>query len=268
MPVSNLLQSRLAEMRPSEAEVVRRLLRNLGMVAEKTLREVAQQCGVSDTTVMRACRAAGYDGFQDLKYHVLRELTAPGKPSPAPPREPGAYAADLEASLAAAATTLPKAANLLARASRVGVVGVGSSMGIGLVATDILFTLGKQAIPIHNDQMTAYVLAPPISGLLLLAISHCGGTQFPVRVVQEARLLGVPTIGLTNEPGSELAESVDVLLPTQAVEAARGSYAISPRVCQLAVLDALFAQLASTQTHAKTPVRRPRNRSHAHQATA
>lgn len=244
MPVRNLLQSRLADMRPSEADVVRRLLRNLGMVAEKTLREVAQVCGVSDTTVMRACRAAGYDGFQDLKYHVLRELTAPGRPGPAPRREPGAYAADLEATLAAAASTLPKAGALLSRASRVGVVGVGSSMGIGLVATDILFTLGKQAIPIQTDQMAAYILAPPTSGLLLLAISHCGGTQFPVRVAREARLLGVPTIGVTNEPGSELAESVDILLPTQAVEAARGSYAISPRVCQLAVLDALFAQLS------------------------
>jgi DNA-binding MurR/RpiR family transcriptional regulator len=33
---------------------------------------------------------------------------------------------------------------------------------------------------------------------------------------------------------------VDVVLPTQAVEPPRGSYAIAPRICQLAVLDALF----------------------------
>jgi DNA-binding MurR/RpiR family transcriptional regulator len=46
---------------------------------------------------------------------------------------------------------------------------------------------------------------------------------------------------LTNEPASELARAVDVVLSTQAVEPARGSYAIAPRICQLAVLDALFA---------------------------
>ena len=37
MSVSHTLQTRLADMRPSEAEVTRRLLRDLGLVAEKSL---------------------------------------------------------------------------------------------------------------------------------------------------------------------------------------------------------------------------------------
>jgi DNA-binding MurR/RpiR family transcriptional regulator len=53
----------------------------------------------------------------------------------------------------------------------------------------------------------------------------------------------VASIGMTNEPASELAKAVDVLVPTQAVEAASGSFAIAPRICQLAVLDALFSRV-------------------------
>ncbi len=239
MSVSETLQSGLKKMRPSEAAVTRRLLRHLPLVAEKSLRETAAACHTSDATVMRACRAAGFDGFQDLKYYVLRELTN-GESNAAPPTE-GTYGADLAATLVAAAKALEPAARLLNRANRVVLAGVGASHGVALIATDILFTLRKQALPVHDEQMASFALTPPVDGLLVLAISHSGETQFPLRVVREARVAGVRSIGLTNEPASELARAVDVVLPTQAVEPARGSYAIAPRICQLAVLDALFS---------------------------
>ncbi len=62
-----------------------------------------------------------------------------------------------------------------------------------------------------------------------IAISHSGETQFPLLAVLEAKKAGVKSIGLTNEPGSELARSVDLLLPTQTVERPAGSFEIAPR---------------------------------------
>jgi len=239
MSVTETLQAGLKKMRPSEAAVARRLLRHLPLVAEKSLRETAAACRTSDATVMRACRAAGFDGFQDLKYYVLRELTI-GEPKAAPPTE-GTYGADLAASLTAVGKFLEPAARMLGRADRVVLAGVGASHGVALIATDILFTLHKQALTVQDEQMAGFALTPPVDGLLLLAISHSGETQFPLRIAREARAVGVKSIGLTNEPASELAQAVDVVLCTQAVEPARGSYAIAPRICQLAVLDALFS---------------------------
>ena len=246
MGVKATLQDRLKEMRLSEAEVMRRLLRNLGVVAKQSLREVAAGCRTSDTTVMRACRAAGYDGFQDLKYHVLRELTG-GEPKEAPASHES-YNEDLHASLVAAKPALDVAVRLMRGAQRVALTGIGASYGVALIATDILFTLGKQALPVQNEQMASFVFTAPVTGLVVLAISHSGETQFPVQVVRQAREAGVKCIGLTNEPASELARSVDVLLPTQAVEPPRGSYAIAPRICQLAVLDALFRRIGCLET--------------------
>jgi len=236
--VAETLQSRLKDMRPAEAEVARRMLRSLAPLAEQSLREVAAACQTSDATVMRTCRAAGFDGFQDLKYHVLREFTS-GRTAAVPPSR-GAYSEDLAASVKAANQALDRAARLLRDSRRVVLVGAGASQGVALIATDILFTLGRQALAIQNEQMMAFALTPPVNGLVLVAISHSGETQFPVLVAREAREAGVKSIGLTNEPASELAQVVDVVLPTQAVEPPRGSYAIAPRICQLAVLDALF----------------------------
>ena len=242
MSVSHTLQSRLADMRPSEAEVARRLLRDLGLVAEKSLRDVAAGCQTSDSTVVRACRAAGFDGFQDLKYHVLRELTGGGEMKPASDGE-GHYGSDIAASVSASDPALDDAATLLRGASRVVLAGVGASHGIALILTDVLFTMRKQALPIHDAQMAGFAFTPPVAGLVLIAISHSGETQFPLHSVLEAKKAGVKTIGLTNEPGSELARAVDVLLPTQTVERPAGSFAIAPRICQLAVLDRLLTRV-------------------------
>jgi DNA-binding MurR/RpiR family transcriptional regulator len=252
MNVTETLQTGLENMRPSEAAVARRLLRHLHLVAEKSLRETAAACRTSDATVIRACRAAGFDGFQDLKYYVLREL-AQGESKALAPTE-GTYAADLAASLSSVGKTLDPAAQMLRAASRVVLAGVGASHGVALIATDILFTLRKQALLVQDEQMASFALAAPVDGLLLLAISHSGETQFPLGVVREARAVGVRSIGLTNEPASELAQAVDVVLSTQAIEPARGSYAIAPRICQLAVLDALFSLVRRTpgQGNART----------------
>lgn len=251
MSVSQTLQSRLADMRPSESEVVRRLLRNLSGVAERSLREIASDCDTSDATVVRACRAAGFDGFQDLKYHVLRELTGGIVPSEASPTL-DLYQADLRASVDAADSALLAAAKSLRQASRILIAGSGASHGVAVILTDVLFTLGKQALPIMDPQAAGFAMTPPLDGLLVLAISHSGETQFPLRVVQEARRVGVQTIGLTNEPGSELARAVDVLLPTQTVDQPAGSFAITPRICQLAVLDAWLTRFRTLETPPKT----------------
>jgi RpiR family transcriptional regulator, carbohydrate utilization regulator len=247
MSVNQLLQSRLGEMRPSEAEVARQLLRNLGLVAERSLREVAAGCGTSDATVVRACRAAGFDGFQDLKYNVLRELTN-GHGRPAPTADDRHYSDDIAASLSAANAAVEAAATLLRGASRVALAGVGASHGVALILTDVLFTLRKQALPLSDAQMAGFAFTPPVEGLVLLAISHSGETQFPLRVALEARNAGVKSIGVTNEPGSDLARAVDVVLPTQTVERPAGSFAIAPRICQLAVLDLVLKRMQESKT--------------------
>ena len=247
MQVQAALETGLATMRPGEADVARRLLRDPGRVAAGSLREVAAWCATSDATVVRACRAAGFDGFQDLKYHVLRELTARGTaalPATAPKGED--YADDIAAGRAASATALPRAVKLLRKARRLAIAGVGASHGVGLILTDVLGALGRPALPLADEQTLGFALTPPVTGLVLLAISHSGETRFPLVAVRAARAAGVPTLALSNEPASELAGTADVYLPTRTVERPEGSFSISPRIAQLAVLDRLVAELKSS----------------------
>lgn len=243
MRVAEALEAGLAAMRPSEADVVRRLLRDPGRVARDSLREIAAWCDTSDATVVRACRAAGFDGFQDLKFRVLRELTAGASTPVDASADAPSYAPDLAATLLACEPAVERAARILKAASRVALAGIGASSGIGLVLTDVLLALGKQALAVGSDEALGFVLAPPVSGLALVAISHSGETAFVLRAVAEARAAGVPSVGVTNEPGSELARTASVVLPTRCVERPEGSFSIAPRICQLAALDRLVAEM-------------------------
>jgi len=40
-----------------------------------SINELAKQCNVSRTTIMRFCQKLGFDGFSEFKYHLKNELT-------------------------------------------------------------------------------------------------------------------------------------------------------------------------------------------------
>jgi DNA-binding MurR/RpiR family transcriptional regulator len=251
------IEAALATMRPSEADVARRLLREPNRIASQSLREVAAWCDTSDATVLRTCRAAGFDGYQDLKYHVLRALTTGGGATEASPHADSLAWEDIQASLRASESSLPKAARLLARARQVAIVGWGASSGVGTILAEVLCTLGRPALPLPDDQAVDFALATPRGRLALVAISHSGETSFPLRAVRAAQEARVATIGLTNAPASELGRLVDVLLSTQVVERPAGSFSIVPRLCQLAVLEQLTDHLRRQLVAGSTPASQP-----------
>ena len=42
-----------------------------------SMAQLGQACTVSDTTVLRFCRNAGFQGYTDLKLSIARDLTSP-----------------------------------------------------------------------------------------------------------------------------------------------------------------------------------------------
>ena len=73
--------SRLEAARPSlsasERRTVEVILANPGAVLQMSMAEVADSAGVSDTTVLRACRTAGFAGFTELKLRLAQDLARP-----------------------------------------------------------------------------------------------------------------------------------------------------------------------------------------------
>lgn len=65
---------------------------------------------------------------------------------------------------------------------------------------------------------TIYGQPPRLDGGLVIGISQSGASPDVVSVLTEARAQGRPTVALTNDPGSPLAQAAEVVLPLEAGE--------------------------------------------------
>ena len=75
MKHNNLLQTignSLASMRKSERKVGEYVLSHPNEVIHMRIVDLAQEASVSEPTVVRFCRAAGCDGFQNFKLSLAR----------------------------------------------------------------------------------------------------------------------------------------------------------------------------------------------------
>ena len=67
------IQQIYAGLRPSEQKVADYILEYEGKASKLLMETLAQETGVSQPTVIRFVKAAGYEGFKDFKYALVQE---------------------------------------------------------------------------------------------------------------------------------------------------------------------------------------------------
>ena len=67
------IQQIYAGLRPSEQKVADYILRYEGKASKLLMETLASETGVSQPTVIRFVKAAGYEGFKDFKYALVQE---------------------------------------------------------------------------------------------------------------------------------------------------------------------------------------------------
>lgn len=73
--VKQKIQNIYAALRPSEQKAAEYILSYQGSPEELLIEVVAKEAGISQPTVIRFVKAAGYKGFKDLKYEMIQEQT-------------------------------------------------------------------------------------------------------------------------------------------------------------------------------------------------
>lgn len=251
------LQSRLAGMSSSEADVLRLVIEDPQFAAEATTAQLAQRAGVSPPTVVRAARAAGFGGFAELKLGLAyargsaRFFTPPQTlDATSAPAEVVSMVIDGGRRALSSAegildlTAVGEAAERIGVSSRVIVVGAGTSAA---VAADIAFrltTIGIAALNI-SDHMSALVAARLLSeGDVALAFSATGRTPHTLSVCDAARSSGASLVAITNQAQSPLALLADVSLAVGGDDLDDQMAAASSRIAHLAVADAIVSLVA------------------------
>ncbi len=103
-----------------------------------------------------------------------------------------------------------------------------------------LIAAGKIAFAESDFCRAALLLSGMRESDLLVAVSHSGRSGETLRVLRCAKAAGIRTVGITTLAGTEFAESADLTLFTKTRESPLHNVAISSRISQFAVLDALY----------------------------
>lgn len=238
----------------SEKKVADYILVNYEEVIRMTLAELAERSGVSDATVVRLCRAAGFRSYLEFKIALMRAI----------PDSPNLIYDDVQVcdsasmiarkvfmgSIRAMQDTLElldenaleQAIDLLQRARRILIIGVGTSgpMAHELHNRLVRLQLGCQ---VETDAYLQVMQAALLTDQdVLVVISQTGGSRPPIRTSREARSHGCKIICITGNSLSELSELADVLLLTVSHESRPET--ISSRVAQHTLIQAFYVVLA------------------------
>ncbi|QUG99710.1 MurR/RpiR family transcriptional regulator [Saccharopolyspora erythraea] len=253
------IRSLLPGLARAEQRVANIVLADPASVARRSITEVAEAAGTSETTVTRFCKAIGVGGYPDLRIALAadtartssrdRDLGSDIGPEDDVRKiiEKVSYA-DAKAVEETAdqldAETLRSLVDAVARARRIDVYGVGASAFVALDLQQKLHRIGLTCFAwsdTHNALTSAAVLR---EGDVAIGISHTGATTETVEALQEAGKRGATTAALTNFARSPITEVADHVLTTAVRETTYRSGAMASRIGQLTVIDCLFIGVA------------------------
>jgi RpiR family carbohydrate utilization transcriptional regulator len=264
LPLLDQIRQAEAILRRSERKVADFILTSPQSALSLGISALASASGVSDPTVLRFCRALGYDGFQSFRLALARAL-ALGLPAIREGIGPGDDMISLAAkvcSQSAAAihgmqsrvdwAVVERAIDCLARAPRIECYGVGAS---GAVAIDAQHKLIRLSVPVtayvdpHMQIMSATSLKP---GDAVLAFSYTGRAREVIEASQLARRQGASVIAVTTaDTPLALVATHALLLPS--VEDTENFTPMISRLQQLIMVDIVEIGIALRRGPALVP---------------
>ncbi|WP_211293768.1 MurR/RpiR family transcriptional regulator [Lentzea kentuckyensis] len=260
------IRSLLPGLARAEQRVAKVVLENPATVAHRSITEVAEQAGTSETTVTRFCKAIGVGGYPELRIALAADTARSqaranhdmggdigpgddlkqvvGKVAFADARAVEETAEQLDVE------SLDKVVQAVAGARRVDVYGFGASAFVAFDLQQKLHRIGLTCFAWNDTHIALTSAAVLTDADVAVGISHTGSTSETVEALRVARETGATTVALTNFPRSPITEVADHVLTTAARETTFRSGAMASRIAQLTVIDCLFIGVA--QHHVDT----------------
>ena len=250
------IRSMIPELSKSEATVAEYIAANPEEVINLSVSALADCCGVSEPTVVRACRNLGFSGYQACKIALIQstsntvqfageEVTAEDSMSAAIQKVFGAAAdAVFLTRNSLDPAVLEKAAETLLKAKRIYIFGVGGSAAVAADVQHKFLRLGLDAQALSDVNLQTMTAAFAGKQDVVFAISHSGSSKVVVDNTQLAKSNGAFVISLSSMGKSPLTELADITLHTAANETRYRIVAISSRIAELTIVDTLYSYMS------------------------
>lgn len=258
-PSSSLIlriENSMHNLSKSERVVADYIIKNPEQVIYQSVAALAENCKVSDPTVVRTCQKLGFSGYQSLKLAMAATIVSPTQTV----HEAVSAEDDMQTvtekvfqsavyALQFTKDTLDfkameAAAKALIDARKIVILGMGAS---GPIATDLhhkLLRLGLDATVYTDSHLQAIACSYLDQRDVLFAVSHSGSSRAVVDNAAIAKKRGATIISLTSSGRTPLSKLASVSLTTMSSETKYRVVAISSRAAALTIVDSIYTYLA------------------------
>jgi len=220
-----------------------------------TVNEVATELGLADSTVFRFCKRLGYQGFQDMKIAIASEKSNTMDEVHEKIEKNDDEKTVLEKIFQSNIQTLKDtievvdednfslAVDKILQSNKIEFFGVGGSNAVAMDSYHKFIRTGLSVnyqLDSHLQLMSSSQLK---KGDLAILISHTGQTKDTLQILDVLKENNIFTIGISGFADSPLNQNVDLSLNTLSEETDFRSEALSSRIAQLTILDALYVSL-------------------------
>ena len=253
-----------ADLRRSEKLAADYVLEHMGEIPDLSIDRLAHNAGVSQPTVLRMLRSAGFSGYRDFCYRLVAELAKKAGAGEDGKGPMYGYTLDKSTPLEEipfnmAATTqkmleetiknfsgkiYQKTVEALANARLIDIYGVENSEATALDLLTKLLYLGlpcRYFSDCYHQQIAAGALTPED---VAVGISYSGESKDTVDSLRKAKKAGARTIAVTNFKDAAISRYADILICTSQEQLMYGD-AIFSRSCQILVVDMIYMGIIS-----------------------
>ena len=253
-----------ADLRRSEKLAADYVLEHMEQIPDLSIDRLAHNAGVSQPTVLRMLRSAGFSGYRDFCYRLVAELAKKAEAGEGGKGPMYGYTLDKSTPLKEipfnmAATTqkmleetvknfsgkiYQKTVEALANARLIDIYGVENSEATALDLLTKLLYLGlpcRYFSDCYHQQIAAGALTPED---VAVGISYSGESKDTVDSLRKAKKAGARTIAVTNFKDAAISRYADILICTSQEQLMYGD-AIFSRSCQILVVDMIYMGIIS-----------------------
>ena len=252
----------LAEMMdsltPREKRLARFILDDPGAVVGMSIDELAETCHTSVSSVVRMCKHCGYSGFKELCRMISGDLASAGSAISYQDIRPGDSAPSVFrniclSNMKAIENTMTmaddgdieRAVKLLCEADRIDFYGSGTSALVALDAHNKFLRTGKISMANADPHVQLLTAASLKKGDVAVLISYSGETYDILNLAEQLKETGCSIITITSYGKNSLRAYGDVQLCALSMETYIRSGAMSSRIAQMTIIDALYSAVCS-----------------------
>ncbi len=243
-----------SDLGPGEKKIANFILENTQELFDLSISELAVQCNCGEATIVRFSQRFGFQGYQGLKIGILKEFRETSTINRELLPEDTCYTifrkriADIVFTLESTEAILNEdnleaAANLIMQANRIVIFGLGNSASIATDAAHKLLRLGFNAQACCDNHMQAIIASHLDRKSVAIGISHSGQSKDIIEALQLSKIGSAKTICITNYQSSPLVKASDIALFTKSEETKHSILALSSRIAQLAIIDAIYSYI-------------------------